>query len=52
VDWSTVPLMALGAVAGGWTGAHIAQRLPPLVMRWTIVGIGAAMTAATFAALR
>ncbi|HXT21752.1 MAG TPA: sulfite exporter TauE/SafE family protein [Thermoanaerobaculia bacterium] len=52
VDWHTVPLMALGAVAGGWTGARIAQRLPPLVMRWTIVAIGAAMTAATFAAVR
>ena len=52
VHWATVPPMALGAVAGGWTGARIAQRLPPLVMRWTIVAIGAAMTAATFAALR
>jgi hypothetical protein len=52
VHWSTVPLMALGAVAGGWTGARIAQRLPPLVMRWTIVAIGLAMTAATFAAVR
>src|SRR4029079_2141319 len=34
VAWHTVPLMALGPVAGGWTGARIAQRLPPLVMRW------------------
>jgi uncharacterized protein len=52
VHWGTVPVMALGAVAGGWTGAHVAQRLPPLVMRWTIVAIGLAMAAATFAALR
>ena len=52
VHWATVPVMALGAVAGGWTGAHVAQRLPPLVMRWTIVAIGLAMAAATFAALR
>jgi hypothetical protein len=52
VDWPTVPVMALGAVLGGWSGARVAQRLPPLVLRWTIVGIGLAMTAATFAAVR
>lgn len=52
VDWRIVPLMALGAVAGGLVGARVAQRLPPLVMRWTIVAIGLGMTAATFAALR
>ena len=52
VHWPTVPLMAVGAVLGGWSGARLAQRLPPLVLRWTIVAIGAAMTAATFAALR
>ena len=40
VHWGTVPLMALGAVAGGWSGARIAQRLPPLALRWTIVAIG------------
>ncbi len=52
VHWPTVPVMALGAVAGGWTGAGLAQRLPPLALRWTIVGIGLAMAAATFAGLR
>jgi uncharacterized membrane protein YfcA len=52
VDWPTVPVMALGAIAGGWSGARLAQRLPPLVMRWTIVAVGLAMTAATFAAVR
>jgi len=51
VDWPTVPVMALGAVAGGLTGARIAQKLPPLVLRWTIVAIGLAMTVATFAGL-
>jgi uncharacterized membrane protein YfcA len=52
VDWPTVPIMAAGAVAGGLTGASVAQRLPPLVMRWTIVAIGLVMTAVTFAGLR
>jgi hypothetical protein len=51
VDWPTVPVMALGAVGGGLTGARVAQRLPPLVMRWAIVAIGLVMTAATFAGL-
>ena len=52
VDWPTVPVMALGAVAGGWSGARVAQRLPPLVLRWTIVAIGLLMAAATFVAVR
>src|SRR6185503_6995965 len=52
VDWKTVPVMAVGAVLGGIAGASFPQSLPPLVLRWTIVAIGLAMTAATFAAVR
>ena len=52
VHWAAVPAMALGAMAGGWSGAHLAQRLPPLVLRWTIVAIGLAMSVATFLATR
>jgi hypothetical protein len=52
VDWSAVPGMALGAVLGGITGARIANRLPPLVLRWTIVGVGLLMSVATFRGLR
>jgi uncharacterized membrane protein YfcA len=52
VDWRIAPVMALGAIAGGWAGAHAAQRLPPLAVRWAIVGIGLLMTVATFRGLR
>jgi uncharacterized membrane protein YfcA len=52
VQWAVVPAMAVGAVAGGWSGARLAQRLPPMVLRWTIVAIGVVMTVATFVATR
>ncbi|HEV8631950.1 MAG TPA: sulfite exporter TauE/SafE family protein [Thermoanaerobaculia bacterium] len=52
VLWSTAGAMALGAIAGGWAGAWLAQRLPRMVLRWTIVAISLLMTAATFATLR
>jgi len=52
VEWRIALVMALGAIAGGWAGAHIAQRLPPLVARWSIVAIGVLMTIATFRSLR
>jgi uncharacterized membrane protein YfcA len=52
VEWRIALVMALGAIAGGWAGAHTAQRLPPLVARWSIVAIGVLMTIATFRSLR
>jgi uncharacterized membrane protein YfcA len=52
VEWRIAAVMALGAIAGGWTGAHVAQRLPPRVARWSIVAIGVLMTIVTFRGLR
>jgi uncharacterized membrane protein YfcA len=52
VEWRVVPVMAIGAIAGGWSGARIAQRLPSMLLRWTIVAIGLLMTVATFVATR
>jgi uncharacterized membrane protein YfcA len=33
-------LMATTAIAGGWVGAHVAQRLPARVMRLLVIGFG------------
>jgi uncharacterized membrane protein YfcA len=33
-------LMALANVVGGWSGAHLAQRLPPLAMRSVAIAVG------------
>jgi len=52
VDWRIAPVMAIGAIGGGWAGARLAQRLPPDVVRWAIVAIGVLMTIATFRAVR
>jgi uncharacterized protein len=41
VRWDFAAVLALGAAAGGWLGAHVGRRLPPLVLRGVIVAIGA-----------
>ena len=33
-------LMAVAAGLGGWGGALLAQRLPPVAMRWVAIGVG------------
>ncbi len=40
IDWAVVALVALGALIGGWLGAHVGRRLPPGVLRGVIVVIG------------
>jgi len=40
IDWLVVLLIAAGAVAGGFLGAALGRRLPPLVLRLVIVGVG------------
>jgi uncharacterized membrane protein YfcA len=51
VVWLVAAVMALGAFAGGWTGAAIAQRLRPAVLRASILVLGLLMTVATFAGI-
>lgn len=43
LDWSVVGLMAIGSVFGGWVGAHIGRRLPPVVFRVLVVTSGYAV---------
>ncbi len=40
IDWAAAGLVAGGAVAGGLVGAAVGRRLPPTVLRATIVVIG------------
>jgi uncharacterized membrane protein YfcA len=40
VHWGAAALIAAGALVGGRTGAGLARRLPPDVLRWAIVSYG------------
>jgi len=42
VDWPVALTMAVGAIAGGWGGARLAQRVPQQRVRQAIVAIGLA----------
>lgn len=48
VAWIPALIMMLAAIAGGYLGARAARRLPAAVLRWGIVGVGAASTALFF----
>jgi uncharacterized membrane protein YfcA len=40
LDWLVVGLVAAGSLVGGWLGAHIGRRLPPVVFRSLVVLFG------------
>jgi uncharacterized protein len=40
VHWGAAALVAAGALVGGRTGAGLARRLRPGVLRWAIVSYG------------
>lgn len=40
VDWLIVAVIAVGAVIGGFLGAAVGRKLPPLVLRGVIVVVG------------
>lgn len=46
VSWQAAGLIAAGSLAGGWLGARVGRRLPPVVLRLVIVAVG------TIAAIR
>jgi len=46
VDYRAAAVMAAGAIAGGLLGSAGARRLPPVTVRWGVVGIGLLLTAA------
>lgn len=40
VAWEAVAAVAAGAVVGGWLGAKVGRRIPPIVLRVLVVAIG------------
>lgn len=48
VHWHEALVMMAAAITGGYIGARVSRRIPPLALRVAIVLIGAAMAAAFF----
>ena len=48
VFWPQCLVMIAGATAGGWFGAHFAQKTDPVTIRRVVIAIGVAMTAYYF----
>jgi uncharacterized membrane protein YfcA len=42
VNWAVALAMAVGAIAGGYAAAHVAQRVPQVVVRRAIIVVGIA----------
>jgi hypothetical protein len=52
VLWPQGMVMIAGSLAGGWFGAHYAQKSDPAKMRVFVIGIGIVMSAYFFVTLR
>jgi uncharacterized protein len=52
VLWPQCAVMIAGSLAGGWFGAHYAQKADPRKVRGVVIGVGMAMTGYFFVALR
>lgn len=48
VQWKEALIMMAAATLGGYLGARGARKLPPVVLRWSIVAIGLVMTVLFF----
>ena len=48
VDWHKAGVMTVGAVAGYYLGASLSQRIPRLIVRRTVTGIGLIISAVMF----
>jgi len=44
IFWPQAIVMTLGAVIGGYSSAHYAQKLPPAWIRGVVIAVGSAMT--------
>ena len=45
VVWRFALVMAVAAIAGGYTGAHVGRLLPRPLVRWTVIGLGFGLAA-------
>lgn len=52
VLWPQCVVMIAGALAGGWFGAHYAQKADPRKVRYAVIGVGLVMSAYFFVATR
>src|ERR1700683_2521071 len=52
VLWPQGGVMVVGALAGGWFGAHYAQKADPRKMRAVVIGVGLIMSAYFFVTVR
>ena len=52
VLWAQCVVMIAGALAGGWFGAHYAQKADPRKVRYAVIGVGLAMSGYFFVATR
>jgi hypothetical protein len=52
VLWPQCTVMIAGSLAGGWFGAHYAQKADPRKVRFAVIGVGVAMTAYFFVTVR
>jgi len=50
--WPQCLVMIAGALAGGWFGAHFAQKADPKKMRYLVIAVGLVMTTYFFATTR
>jgi uncharacterized membrane protein YfcA len=48
VAWTACILVGLGAIAGGWCGAHVGRILPPMIVRTGTLVLAAGTTMAFF----
>jgi uncharacterized membrane protein YfcA len=46
--WPAAGIVAAGAIAGGYSGAHFSQKVPQLAVRFSITAIGLLITAVMF----
>jgi hypothetical protein len=52
VLWPQCTVMLAGSLAGGWFGAHYAQKADPRKVRGLVIGVGVVMTAYFFVTVR
>jgi len=52
VLWSQCAVMIAGSLAGGWFGAHYAQKADPRKVRVVVIGVGLAMSTYFFVTVR
>jgi hypothetical protein len=52
VWWPQCGVMIAGSLAGGWFGAHYAQKADPRKVRGAVIGVGVVMTAYFFVTVR